>query len=335
MTSPLRCGVLGLGVGEQHALAYQADQRCRLVGLCDSDADKLAEVGGRFPQIRLFENWSALMEDGAINVVSIASFDSDHASQIIDALGRGIHVFVEKPLCQTSDELAAIRFAVQASGKVLHTNLVLRMAPSFIWLRDAIAAGHLGTVFAFDGDYLYGRIHKIVSGWRSEIPFYSVIQGGGVHLIDLMQWCLGEIPASVHAVGNKICSKDSQFRFPDFVAATFCFPSGIIGRISANFGCVHRHQHVVRVFGTKGTFISDQFGPRFINLRDGEMSMLGNLSCLPPGKGVLIPLFLDAILNLDPSGATGTPGHLAAMKLCLAADEALCTGQTIEILHDN
>ena len=32
----------------------------------------------------------------------------------------------------------------------------------------------------------------------------------------------------------------------------FEFPSGLVGRVTANFGCVHPHQHVVRVFGTRG-----------------------------------------------------------------------------------
>jgi len=332
MSTPLRCGVIGLGVGEQHALAYQSDFRCSLVGLCDSDAAKRMEVGGRFPSVRMFDSWHALRDGGEVDVVSIASFDSDHAPQILEALASGMHVFVEKPLCQTFAELAQIRKALQVSGKSLYSNLVLREAPAFVWLREAIAEGRLGRVFAFDGDYLYGRLHKITSGWRSEIPIYSVIQGGGVHLIDLMQWCLGEIPSEVQAVGNKVCSMDTNFRFPDFAAATFSFPSGIIGRITANFGCVHRHQHVVRVFGTDGTFISDQLGPRFITSRDGQMSMLGHLPCLPPGKGVMIPHFLDAILAS--SASAETQSHLTAMSLCLAADEALQTGTRIKIQHD-
>lgn len=332
MSSLLRCGVVGLGVGEQHALAYQSDARCSLVGLCDSDAAKRAEVGGRFPSVKMFDTWRNLRDGAKMDVVSIASFDSDHATQILEALASGTHVFVEKPLCQTSKELAQIRRALEVSGKILHSNLVLRMAPAFAWLREAIAKGRLGRVFAFDGDYLYGRLHKIVSGWRSEIPTYSVIQGGAVHLIDLMQWCLGEVPAEVSAVGNKVCSQETAFRFPDFAAATFSFPSGIIGRITANFGCVHRHQHVVRVFGTEGTFISDQLGPRFINSRDGQMEMLGHLPCLPPGKGVMIPRLIDAILA--GSNSTESEDHLSTMNLCLAADEALQTGDRITINYE-
>ena len=40
------------------------------------------------------------------------------------------------------------------------------------------------------------------------------------------------------------------------------FPSGVIGGMTANFACVHRHQHVIRVFGTAATVISDDRGVR-------------------------------------------------------------------------
>src|SRR5262249_50292734 len=147
-------------------------------------------------------------------------------------------------------------------------NLVLRAAPLYCWLRDTIAAGELGELYAFDGDYLYGRLEKITDGWRGEVDGYSVLQGGGVHLVDLMLWLTGQRPATVNAVGNRIATRGTRFRYDDFVAATYRFESGLIGRITANFGCVHRHQHVVRVFGTKGTFIHDDRGARLHSTRE-------------------------------------------------------------------
>src|SRR6185503_7475057 len=100
------------------------------------------------------------------------------------------------------------------------------------------------------------------------VPDYSVMAGGGVHLVDLMLWLTGQQPTTVSAVGNRIATANSRFAYDDFVTATYAFPSGLVGRITANFGCVHRHQHVVRVFGTKGTFIHDDAGARLHWTRD-------------------------------------------------------------------
>ena len=70
----------------------------------------------------------------------------------------------------------------------------------------------------------------------------------------------------------------------------------MIGRISANFGCVHRHHHVVRVFGTEASFIYDDSGPRLHASRDEHSEPIAmDLATLPQHKGVLIPNFVDAI----------------------------------------
>lgn len=328
----LRCGVVGLGVGEQHAIAYQNDPRCKLTALCDTSEEKRREVGGRYAGVPMYKSWDEMSATTGLDIVSIAGSDDTHGREVVSALERGVHVFAEKPLCQTKEELSSIRLALKKSGRVLLTNLILRKAPAFIWLKQAIASGELGTVYAFDGDYLYGRLHKILSGWRGEIPFYSVIQGGGVHLIDLMQWCLGERPEDVHAIGNKIASRNSKFQYPDFVAATFRFPSGTIGRITANFGSMIRHQHAVRVFGTKATFLSDAGGARIMRSGDGDVTLLGSLPHLPPGKGHLIPEFLDAIET--GAGDEATQSHLDTMEMCLSADQALIRNETLKISYE-
>ena len=74
-----------------------------------------------------------------------------------------------------------------------------------------------------------------------------MLQGGGVHLVDLMLWLTGQRPAVVAAVGAAVATRGTAYRYNDFVAATYRFESGLIGRITANFGCVHPHQHVLRV----------------------------------------------------------------------------------------
>jgi predicted dehydrogenase len=198
-------------------------------------------------------------------------------------------------------------------------------------LRAAIAAGELGEIYAVDGDYLYGRLHKITDGWRGSVDDYSVFQGGAVHLLDLAMWLLGERPSRVSAVGNKLVTRGTPFRYPDFVAATYELPSGIIARITANFGCVHKHQHVVRIFGTKATFIHDDAGARLHIARDpGEPPRILEHAATAANKGDLLPPFVDALL------AGADPGPLARHELdvitaCIAADRAFAQQQSLSI----
>lgn len=329
----LKAAVIGLGVGEQHLLGYLRHPGCEVAAMCDHSAEKLRQVSARYPGIRAVRSAAEVLDDPTIQIVSIASYDSDHFEQVMAALEAGKHVFVEKPLCQTLEQARTIKAAwARHGGRVkLGSNLVLRAAPLYRWVRGQLDAGKMGRVYAFDGDYLYGRIHKITEGWRAEMEEYSVMAGGGVHLIDLMLWFTGERPSTVSAVGNRICTEGTAFRYDDFVAATFTFPTGAVGRITANFGCVHRHQHVVRTFGTQATFLYDDRGPRWHFTRDpaAEAAPL-TLSPVPASKADLIGPFVDAILNNEDLGAE-TQTHLDTISICLASDHSLRTGTVREI----
>ena len=329
----LGAGVIGLGVGEQHAIGYQNAEDCSVVGLCDFSAEKLASVSSRFPGVRATTDWEELLSGDDVDVVSIASFDDAHFQQVQASLEAGKHVFVEKPLCRTHRELEVIKQALQLQeGLQLSSNLVLRAAPIYRWLREAIQSDELGEIYALDGEYLYGRIHKITEGWRKDVVDYSVMQGGGVHLADLMLWLTGQRPESVITVGNRICTRDSDFRYHDFVTSTFVFSSSLVGRITANFGCVHRHQHVLRVFGTKATFVLDDQGPRLFTSRDPAYSPRRlDASVLPNAKWDLIPDFVGDIL----SGASEERAQqeFDTISVCLAADEALTTGRQVQVRY--
>jgi predicted dehydrogenase len=297
MSRPLGVAVVGLGIGEQHARAFAAQRGCQVRWLCDLDRARAEKLVGAFPGAAVAGSFEELLGRPEVDVVSIASFDDAHAAQVSAALAAGKHVFVEKPLCRTPEELRRIKEGWLASGgRMLGCNLVLRTAPLYLWLRDAMARGELGEIFSFDGDYLYGRLHKITEGWRSTVEDYSVMLGGGIHLIDLLLWLTGRRPVAVSASGSRIGSVGTAFRYNDFCAATLRFEGGLVARITANFGCVHRHQHALRVFGTSGTFLYDDSGARLHRSRDpGDEPQRLEHSPLPRTKGDLVPGFVEAI----------------------------------------
>jgi len=320
----LGAGIIGLGIGEQHIAGYRRPPACDVAVLCDFSEEKLRCVAKKYPKCRRTTRWEELLDDDHVNVVSIASFDDAHFEQTVASLKAGMHCFVEKPLCRSIDELLTIKETIRDSGDLqLASNLVLRAAPVYRWLRAAIQNDELGEVYAFDGDYLFGRIHKITGSWRKDIDNYSVMQGGAIHLIDLMLWLTDQKPETVTTQGNRVCTRGTEFRQHDFVSATYSFESGLIGRITANFGCVHPHQHVVRVFGTKATFLYDDQGPRLQNSRDpAKPARHLDLPTLPTNKSDLIPDFIDGIINATDRDV-GIQKEFDTISVCLAADEAL------------
>lgn len=326
----LGTAVVGLGVGEAHARAYAAMPDCELRWVADLDAAR-AERLARELGCKATTAFATVLDDPQVEIVSIASYDDAHAEQVTSALRSGKDVFAEKPIARTEGELADVKTVWLRSGRHLASNLILRAAPLYRQLHDTIARGELGEIYAIDGDYLYGRIEKITGGWRAGVDSYSVMEGGGVHLVDLMMWLTGQRPHRVTAVGNRIATAATPFRYRDFQAATFEFASGLIGRITANFGCVHRHQHVLRVFGTRGTFIYDDRGARLHRSRDPE-TPADSLPAAPlaANKGALLPDFVRTVRSGQRDEAA-TQLHLDVLTACAAADRSADTGTSLEI----
>ena len=326
----LGAAVIGLGVGEAHARAYAALPDCELRWVADVDGARAKQIAAELG-CQAATSFDPLLADPEVQVVSIASYDDAHAGQVKAALSRGKDVFVEKPIARTVAELADVKAAWQKSGRHLSSNLILRAAPLYLHLRDLIARGELGEIYAIDGDYLYGRLEKITDGWRAGVDDYSVIEGGGIHLVDLMMWLTGQRPNRVAAAGNRIASKDTAFRYRDFLAATYQFPSGLVGRITANFGCVHRHHHVLRVFGTKATFIYDDLGARLHVSRDPSAAAKPiDAAPLTATKGELLPGFIHTIRGGRRDEAA-TQMHFDVLSACAAADRAADAGAVMEI----
>jgi len=333
--SQVRVGVIGLGVGREHAAGFVRIPGCRVQVLCDLSAATLQEVGGQFPGARLTRDAGEVLAAADVDLVSIATYDDTHAPLVVGALERGKHVFVEKPLCCNPAELAQIRRAWEGAGGRLQlaANLVLRSAPLYLWLRERVRAGDFGRLYAFDGEYLYGRLHKITEGWRGQVEGYSVMAGGGIHLLDLFLWLTGERPGRVCAAGNHIATEGTGFRYDDFAAATFECPSGVVARIAANFGCVHPHQHVVRVFGTEATFVYDDAGARWHRSRDPQAGAQPlDLSPRPETKGQLLPCFVAAVRGGRDLGAE-TRACFDTLSAVFASDAARQTRTWKDIVY--
>jgi predicted dehydrogenase len=320
---PLKAGIIGLGVGEQHIAGYQSHPACQVVALCDFSEEKRTMARGKYPGLRILEHAEELLEDPGIDVVSIASYDNHHFDQIVRAIGHGKHLFVEKPLCLREDEALQIRELLKRNRRLrLSSNLILRVSPRFLAVKSLIADGTLGQPFYVEGDYNYGRLHKITDGWRGEIDFYSVVHGGAIHIVDLLLWLTGDRVAEVCAYANNLASRDSQFRYNDMVVSILKFESGLVGKVSVNYGCVCPHYHALSIYGTKATFINGEPHGTLYESRDHDRPCR-SITAEYPGvhKGALIHSFVDSIVNGTEALVT-EEDVFRTLSVCMAIETA-------------
>jgi len=331
----LRAGIIGLGVGEAHIPGFEASGGVAVTALCDISPDQLAAVAARHPGCRLFTDPAAMIADPEIDVVSIASYDDAHTPQILAALRAGKHVFAEKPLCRTEDELAEIRRVMaEAPNLRLSSNLILRRSPRFLELRRRLRAGDLGDVYYLEGDYNYGRVHKLTDGWRGRMDGYSVTLGGGLHMIDLILWLLDERPEEVTAYGGGLATRGTRFSGMDTTVALLRYSSGRLAKVASNFACVMPHHHGLTVHGTKASFQHSIEGARLFTSREPSSQPIA-LDDAYPGmkKGDLIPSFIGAILG---TGKSEVPERdvFDGMVVALAIDRSIREGRPVRLFFD-
>ena len=323
-TKTLRAGIIGLGVGEKHVAGYRAHPACAVVAVCDKASSKLSEVQAKYGIFKACSNPDQILEDPEIDIVSIASYDPDHYEQIVKAIQNEKHIFVEKPLCLYEQEAVHIRALLKSKPHLkMSTNFILRKSPRFQGIREKILNGFFGELFYAEGDYHYGRLEKITEGWRGQIDFYSVVYGGSVHLVDLLLWLSGDTVEEVFAYGNQIASRDSQFKYNDCVAALLKFKSGMIGKITADFGSARPHFHSLNIYGTQATFVNDLPNGKLFTSRDPKQAPQDVTEPYPGiEKGDLIYRFVDSIANQS-SPEVSQEDVFRAMSVCFAIETSV------------
>lgn len=330
---PIKTGVIGLGVGERHLASYANIPGVEVAAICDVDPAKLAEVGDRNGIARRYQDFRKITEDPDIDVVSVCSYDQFHAEQVISAFNHGKHVMVEKPVVLHPAELEAVVRAQQDSGKQITSNLILRESPRFKALKRMIDAGEFGDIVAIEGDYIHEILWKITEGWRGHQDFYCVTYGGGIHLIDLMRWLVGDEVVEVCGMGNKMLTRDcASFPWPDVLVNLLKFSRGTIGKTMTNFGPKRPHFHALNVFGTQRSFVNDVPAAKLFDGDQPENVHVMDVPYPAYDKGDLLPDFINAI-RADRAPVVGARDVFRVMDICFACWKSVEVGAPVKISY--
>lgn len=129
-------GVGGKGRGHlDYCLRHET-----IVALCDVDELAAAESYGRCPNVPKYKDWRKMLDTQKdIDAVIIATPDHSHAVMAMAAMQLGKHVYVEKPLARTIDEVrrmteAARRYGVATQmGNQGHATDGVRQTCEMLW----------------------------------------------------------------------------------------------------------------------------------------------------------------------------------------------------------
>lgn len=295
----LKAGIIGLGVGEQHIEGFERDKLALVTHLCDFDEEKIQYLKDKYPDKVVIEDPSELIENQNLDVISIASFDNFHYEQIIKCIVNGKHIFVEKPMCLTKEQLDDIKLKLP-EDLLIASNLILRQTPRFKTLKQKVDNRELGDIYYIEASYDYGRVHKLTRGWRGKLKQYSVMLGGGIHLLDLVLWITKSKIKEVVSLSSDIFSKDLEMENSDFFASLVRLDNGVILKLVSNYASATPHLHQFKVYGTKGSFFHDLNEAYYFQGRDTDC-IITQCGHKFPGvaKGDFIPNFIRSILGKE------------------------------------
>ncbi len=130
----------------------------------------------------------AVLADREIDTLLISTQHNTHARMVIDGLKAGKHVFVEKPLCLTEEELEEIEEAVSADGPILMVGFNRRFAPHVVRMRQL-----MGTIQSPKAVVVTINAGALPASHWTQDPERGGgrMIGEGCHFIDLMRFLVG------------------------------------------------------------------------------------------------------------------------------------------------
>jgi predicted dehydrogenase len=224
-SSTVKLGVLGAGLFANATLlpAIKKLKDIELVGIASAGGLHAQHSGRKFGFAYACADDEQILNDPNINTVAILTRHDTHADLAVKALQAGKHVFVEKPLAITSDQLAVISDQLlKTEHCLLMTGFNRRFAPLAVEL-SRFLANRTEPLYAH---YRVNAGYIPLSHWTQDpAQGGGRIIGEGCHFVDFLAFLAGAVPVSV----NAHALPDSGKYHEDNISMTLTFPDGSLG----------------------------------------------------------------------------------------------------------
>ena len=210
----LKIGVLGVGhLGKIHVSCIRLIDDFELAGFYDPDPEKSDEAV-RNLGLKRYESVSALID--AVDVVDIVTPTVSHFECAAEAIKKGKHVFIEKPVVSTPDKaLQLIELSAEAGVKV-QVGHVERFNPAFVAVKDKLNSP------------MFIEAHRLAefNPRGTDVP---VVLDLMIHDIDIVLSVVKSNVLKIHASGVNVVSDT-----PDIANARLEFVNGAVANLTAS-----------------------------------------------------------------------------------------------------
>ena len=250
----MRIGLLAYGaIGHEHNHAVQNTEGLELTAVCDVNPERIAAARELAPDVAAFADAQEMLDSGLVDLVVVSTPPNTHHYWAMEALRRGIHVVLEKPMALTAAECDEAMALAREKGLTLIVFQNRRFDADFVTIRRLIREGAIGEVFQYDS--FVGGYSRPCDYWHSDVA----VSGGaifdwGSHYLDQILDVFDQDIAYVSGVNHK--RHWTHVTNADHSVVTVTFGDGTQATF-VNSDLSAARPPKFRVFGTEGAIVAD------------------------------------------------------------------------------
>jgi predicted dehydrogenase len=240
---PIRVAVVGYGYWGPNIVRNIVERpELDLWGVCELDPARRAKFEARYPRERTYGSFDDVLDDPAVDAVSIATPPRTHQALVALALEAGKHVLVEKPLALTAAEAEALAALAEQEGLVLMPGHTFLYSPPVNKVRELIETGELGEIF-------------FVTSSRMNLGIYQadgVLTDLAPHDLSILLYWLDQPVTQVSAFASTVF----QDGVPETAFLTVCFDEGATANVQLSWLAPRKVRQTI-IVGSKRMVIYD------------------------------------------------------------------------------
>jgi len=245
VVSPVQIACVGAGYwGKNLVRVFRDLPEVNLRRVCDADPAIRSAIENQYPELETCASYETLLADDDLDALVLAVPAAHHYPLARQALERGKHVYVEKPMTLNAEHAEHLVALAEQHQRILMVGHLLEYHPAVQLLRSLVQTGDLGEIY-----YLYSQRVNLGIVRRDENALWSLAP----HDISVILHLLDQEPTAVSARGASYLQPELE----DVVFANLHFADGKMAQLQVSWLDPHKIRRLTVVGSRKMAVFDD------------------------------------------------------------------------------
>jgi myo-inositol 2-dehydrogenase/D-chiro-inositol 1-dehydrogenase len=265
----LRVGFVGAGgIANRHMTVLSNMEDVEIAAVCDVQKERAKEASDKFGG-KAYSDHHDLLDREEISALYVCVPPFAHSDVETIAAGKGIHLFVEKPVAVSLEKALEVRAAVEKSGVVSCVGYHFRYMTTTRKLKELVAGQTIGMMLGWWLGGLPG-----VPWWRVKRKSGGQAVEQTTHIFDLARHLAGDVDRVYAAYALRALGDVPELDVPDVGTAALQFKDGTVAAVSNT--CMLQGMGAVGIRVICREFMAELDGDRLRVQRPGEVEEFKN-----------------------------------------------------------